>query len=90
MTYKLEFKESAKKEFDKLGPDIKDKFRKKLANVLENPRIAKNKLRGSGSKDLYKIKLRSDGYRLLYQVFDDEIVIIVITVGKRDNVYSNL
>ena len=38
----------------------------------------------------YKIKLRSVGYRLVYEVDDGEIVVFVIAVGKRENnaVYS--
>ena len=34
--------------------------------------------------DCYKIKLRSVGYRLVYQVYDDRIVVAVIAVGHRD------
>jgi len=49
---------------------------------LENPRIISTAL--SGMKDCYKIKLRATGYRLVYRVFDDRLVIQVIVVGKRD------
>ena len=38
-----------------------------------------------GFKNYYKIKLRSAGYRLVYEVDRNEIVIYVITVGKREN-----
>ena len=34
--------------------------------------------------DCYKIKLRSAGYRLVYRVYDDRIVVQVIAVGKRE------
>ncbi|MBN3186368.1 hypothetical protein H4F65_09925 [Pectobacterium brasiliense] len=34
--------------------------------------------------DCYKIKLRSAGYRLVYQVFEHEIVVLVLVVGKRE------
>ncbi|AGH81653.1 RelE [Psychromonas sp. CNPT3] len=33
---------------------------------------------------VYKIKLRTVGYRLAYEVSDDEIVVYVLAVGKRD------
>jgi mRNA interferase RelE/StbE len=41
---------------------------------------------------VYKIKLRSAGYRLAYEVVDDELVVYVIAVGKRENskIYSTL
>ncbi len=87
MSYKLKFKTSARKKFSKLNPDIADQFLKKLKAIQENPKIPKNKL--SGSVDLYKIKLRAAGYRLVYQVIDSEIVILVIDVARRDTIYKN-
>lgn len=51
--------------------------------MLDNPRVPKNKL--SGHSNRYKIKLRSIGYRLVYEVIDDEVVVLVIAVGKREN-----
>ncbi|QMT31604.1 type II toxin-antitoxin system RelE family toxin [Alysiella filiformis] len=88
MTYELEFNEKALEEFDKLSPDIAHQFVKKLEKILENPRIPKNKLRGAN--DLYKIKLRKSGFRLLYQVIDDRLVVLVIKIGRRDTVYNSL
>ena len=58
-------------------------FKKKLSERLENPKVTKDKLRGY--EDVYKIKLRDVGYRLAYQVKDDEIVVLVLVVGKREN-----
>lgn len=37
-----------------------------------------------GHTDRYKIKLRSVGYRLVYEVRDAEVVVVVIAVGKRE------
>jgi mRNA interferase RelE/StbE len=89
MTYKLKFLPSAKKEWDKLDNSIKSQFKKKLKKCLENPHIPANKL--TGFDCAYKIKLRSAGYRLVYEVDDTEIVVFVIAVGKRENnqVYDN-
>jgi mRNA interferase RelE/StbE len=83
MTYKVEFLETALKEWDKLNHKIKRDFAKKIKKILENPRIEKNKLHSM--KDCYKIKLRSVGYRLVYKVIDDKVIIQVIAVGKRNN-----
>jgi mRNA interferase RelE/StbE len=33
----------------------------------------------------YKIKLRSAGYRLVYEVDDQAIIVFVIAVGKRES-----
>jgi mRNA interferase RelE/StbE len=81
MTYSLRFKEEAKKEWDRLDPVIRKNFAKKLRQRRENPRVNSAKL--SGMPDCYKIKLRSAGYRLVYEVRDHEVVIVVIAVGKR-------
>ena len=83
MSYELEFLPSALKEWQKLDNSIKVQFKKKLSERLENPKVDKDKLRGY--EDVYKIKLRDVGYRLAYQVKDDEIVVLVLVVGKREN-----
>ncbi len=82
MSYKIKFLPSALKEWKKLAPPIQNQFKKKLKERLLNPRNKANQLRGF--KDVYKIKLRSVGYRLVYEVNDKEIVVYVIAVGKRE------
>jgi mRNA interferase RelE/StbE len=82
MTYELEFKKSALKEWNKLGQPIKDQFKKKLKERLENPHVPSAAL--TGAANLYKIKLRQLGYRLVYSVEDKTITVTVIAVGKRD------
>lgn len=81
MTYKLVFKQDAQKEWRKLDDSIRVQFKKKLKERLINPRVESARL--SGMKDCYKIKLRSAGYRLVYEVRDEEIVVSVVAVGKR-------
>ena len=90
MTYKLRFLPAALKEWEKLGAPVKSQFRKKLAERLENPRVPADKL--SGYDSVYKIKLRAAGYRLAYEVIDDELVVLVLAVGKREKgkVYSSV
>jgi len=88
MSYKLKFLPSALKEWKKLAPPIQKQFKNKLKERLQNPRNKASQLRGF--KDVYKIKLRSVGCRLVYEVNDKEIVIYIIAVGKRERglVYS--
>ncbi|OUR62710.1 addiction module toxin RelE [Colwellia sp. 39_35_sub15_T18] len=82
MTYELEFKKSALREWKKLGATVQSQFKKKLEAILNDPHIESAKL--SGGNELYKIKLRQAGYRLVYEVNDAIITITVISVGKRD------
>ncbi len=82
MLYKLKFLPSALKEWKKLAPPIQKQFKKKLNERLQNPHIKASQLKGF--KNTYKIKLRSVGYRLVYDVSDIEITVYVIAVGKRE------
>lgn len=74
----------------KLSAPIKNQFKKKLEDRLINPRVPSAKL--GGYRSVYKIKLRSAGYRLVYEVVENEIVIYVLVVGKRGKgqVYKTL
>ena len=81
MTYELAFKASALKEWKKLGHTVRDQFKKRLKERLENPHVPSAAL--SGGTNLYKIKLRQAGYRLVYSVEDAKITVTVIAIGKR-------
>lgn len=93
---RLKFKKSAQKEWDDLDDKIREAFRKKLLKLrvsLEALTPIKHKL--SGVEKCYKIKLRSDGFRLVYQVIETpegvyDVVITVITVDHREDVYDAL
>ena len=81
MTYELAFKTSALKEWKKLGHTVRAQFKKKLLERLENPHVPGAAL--SGGVNIYKIKLRRAGYRLVYSVEDRILTVTVIAVGKR-------
>ena len=87
MTYSLDFDARALKEWQKLGNTLRLQLKNKLVEILNNPRIEANRLHGL--PDCYKIKLRSSGYRFVYQVIDHEITVVVVAVDKRerDQVY---
>ncbi len=82
MTYSLEFDARALKEWHKLGDTVRQQLKKKLVAILLNPRNEASRLHGL--PDCYKIKLRSSGYRLVYQVIDQEVVVFVVAVDKRE------
>ena len=82
MTYELAFLEVSLKEWEKLDRNIKTQFKKKLEERLETPRVPSAK--PHGHEDRYKIKLRSIGYRLVYEVNDDVLIVLVVAVGKRE------
>ena len=84
LTYELEFNVDALKEWHKLDGSIRAQFKKQLAKRLQAPHVPSAKLHGD-LQNTYKIKLRDAGYRLVYEVIDQRLLIVVIAVGRRDH-----
>jgi mRNA interferase RelE/StbE len=82
MNYELDFHPDALEEWGRLDKTVREQFKNKLAERLLNPRVPSAKL--SGQKDRYKIKLRQVGYRMVYEVRDSVLIIVVVAVGKRE------
>jgi len=82
MSFELHFHPDALEEWSKLDKPVREQFKKKLTERLENPRVPASKL--SGHKDRYKIKLRNVGYRMVYEVRDKEVIVLVVAIGKRE------
>lgn len=61
---------------------IREQFKKKLAERMKESRVPSAKLFGHPSR--YKIKLRKVEYRLVYEVHDSQLVVLVVAVGRRD------
>lgn len=82
MSFELGFVDEALAEWRKLDGSIREQFKRKLEERVANPRVPSAKL--GGHPDRYKIKLRSVGYRLVYEVRDQLLLVVVIAVGKRE------
>jgi mRNA interferase RelE/StbE len=82
MTFELQFHPDALDEWRKLDSTVREQLKKKLAERLVEPRVPAARL--SGQRDRYKIKLKSLGYRLAYEVRGAEVVVLVVAVGKRE------
>lgn len=84
MSYKygLKFLPTALKEWKKLDSTVQKQLKKKLKERLQNPHVPSSRLHGF--ENHYKIKLRARGYRLVYEVLESDIVVLVVAVGKRD------
>lgn len=80
--YILKFIPTALKEWGKLDTSVQTQLKKKLSERLENPHVPASQLYGFPNH--YKVKLRASGYRLVYEVLEQEICVMVIAVGKRD------
>lgn len=87
--YRVEFTKSARKEFEALPSQVQTKVLDALALLSQNPfseflRIKKLK----GAPSLYQIRIGD--YRLVYEVRGSTLVIVVIKIGHRKDVYRQL
>jgi mRNA interferase RelE/StbE len=82
--YRLQFVPSAWAEWQKLDGSVKEPLRKLLKKRLDNPHVPGAALRGALT-GYYKIKLNKQGYRLVYGVQDDVLIVMVMAVDKRED-----
>ena len=84
--YKIFVKASAAKEIEKI-PTKKDRRRiiKKIKSLSDNPRPGGSvKLSGED-----KYRLRRGNYRIIYSIEDDKLIVHIVKVGHRKDVYRN-
>lgn len=80
--YSLKFVPDAWREWQALDGSIKQVLKPLLAKRLQNPHVP-GALLHRELAGCYKIKLLKQGYRLVYMVEDDVLVVLVLSVGKR-------
>ena len=85
--YELHFLSSAKKEFKKLDSVAQKIIKEKLLTLITNPDILKNNIKPLKGEYKGKFRLRIKQYRVIFQVKDDELIILVVRVGHRKEVY---
>jgi mRNA interferase RelE/StbE len=82
-SYKLVIRRSAGKEIEALPPKDRRRVVTKIQGLAANPRPAGcEKLSGEE-----KYRLRQGDYRILYEIVDRELVVTVVKVGNRRDVY---
>ena len=85
--YSLLFLSSAKKEFKKLDTSAQKLIRKKLIVLSENPELVKNNIKPLKGEYRGKFRLRVHQYRIIFQIKDDELIITILRVGHRKEIY---
>ena len=81
--YRIEVKKSAVKELYGIPKKDLNKIVKSIASLASNPRPSDSK-KLSG-EDKYRI--RQGTYRILYEIMDDLLIVYVVKVGHRKDVY---
>ena len=82
--YRLRFEPNAWAEWKALDGAPKKALREALIKRLDNPHVPGSAL-GGDLAGCYKIKLLKAGYRLVYQVLDEIVVVLVLAVDKRED-----
>ena len=84
--YDIRITPSARKELDRLPSRPRERIEQAIAELVENPRpLGCVKLQGV--EDTYRIRVGN--YRVLYRIFDYELVVLVIAIGDRKDIYRN-
>jgi mRNA interferase RelE/StbE len=83
MAYQVEVRPAARRQIRKLPIAAQDQIRPVVRALADEPRPhGVSKLTGS---DLYRV--RSGDYRIVYEIHDAVLVVVVVTVGHRGEVY---
>ena len=87
MPYTVEFLKTAAEELAELPKDAQRQVLKKIEGLKQNPHPAGAKLL-HGKERLYR--LRAGDYRVIYSVEGRHLVILIIRIGSRKDVYESL
>ena len=82
--YTITFAQSARKDLERLSASIVNRIFPKIEALAQNPRPAGcRKLQGV--ENLWRIRVGD--YRVVYQVFDEELVVDIVAVRHRSKAY---
>ena len=84
MAYRVELKPSAASQLRKLDRGIQKRIFAKFDQLRDNPRPnGVQKL--AGEDDLYRVRVGD--FRIVYTIFDDQLLVLVLVIGDRKDVY---
>jgi len=86
--YQLLFLTSAKKEFKKLDIVAQRLIKSKLIGFSQNPDNFKNNIKALQGIHKGKFRLRIANYRVILKKEDNKLIITIISVGHRKNIYK--
>jgi len=84
LMYKVQIERKVQKKLAKIPIPYYDKIKKAILGLENNPRpIGYIKLKG---RDAYRIRVAN--YRIIYEIFDDILLIDIINLGHRKDIYD--
>jgi mRNA interferase RelE/StbE len=84
MAYSVLLAPPAERQFKALAEPIQKRITRRLRTLKENPRPQGVK-KLAGEEDLYRI--REGDYRIIYAIRDKELIVLVVKIGDRKEVY---
>lgn len=84
LVHKLLYTEEAKKQISKLDQRLKFKMKEACQHIAQDPTLGKPLTRELKGRFSYHI----GGYRVIYRVYQAEVVVLVLTIGHRRDVYE--
>lgn len=84
MAYRVELKPSAASQVRKLERGVQKRILAKLDQLRDNPKPS-GVQKMVGAADLYRVRVGD--YRIVYTIVDDQLLVLVLAVGDRKDVY---
>jgi len=85
MSYEIIFTDTSRKQFKKLEKDVQERIIKALERIRIRPEVHVKKLVGDPG-----YRLRVGEYRVIIDIKKDKLIILVIKIGHRKNIYKKL
>lgn len=87
--YAIRYKPRVQREIRSLGRDAAVRLLAQIDDLGEEPRPAGSRKLSGPRRDLYRIRVGR--YRVVYEIRDDQLIILIVRVAKRDEAtYRNL
>ncbi|MGB5218763.1 MAG: type II toxin-antitoxin system RelE/ParE family toxin [Smithella sp.] len=87
MKYAIKFRPAVEKDIGHLLPKELIRIKRKIESLAENlPDRAATKMKGNNNFH----KVRVGDYRIVYEIHDDVLVILVVKIGHRKDIYKKL
>ncbi|MEH2207365.1 MAG: type II toxin-antitoxin system RelE/ParE family toxin [Nostoc sp.] len=86
MSYKVEILRGALKQLKKIPSELQERIQIKIDDLATEPR-PKGVKKLKGKENAYRIRVND--YRVIYDIFDDLLVVNVVEVGHRKNIYKD-
>jgi len=84
--FAIGFRPAAARQFKKLPRDARQRLGEEIEKLAENPRPSGVK-KMAGEENLWRVRVGD--YRLVYEIYDSRLIVVIITIGHRRDVYRS-